>query len=220
MLGSQILSCVYGYEVTSSDDEFIKLAESASLHVGQALLPSNFLVNVIPTLKNIPSWVPGTGWKATVREWSQEFSQTVSLPYEYTVTQMAVGTAMPSVLSQILQSFTSREEEMTREQKDRVMWAAGSVFTAAVDSLHATLQVIILLMTAYQDVQNKAQKEIDGITGGKRLPELGDMDNLPYTRAIVLEALRWLPMAPLGIPRVCEEDDVYNGYTIPKDALV
>ncbi|CAE6493549.1 unnamed protein product [Rhizoctonia solani] len=220
MLGSQILSCVYGYEVTSSDDEIIKLAESASLHIGQAIFPLNFMVNIMPGLKRVPSWVPGAGWKAVAREWKEEFLRTISLPYEYTVAQMAAGTAVPSVLSQILQSFSSPEEEITEEQKDRAMWTAGSVFTAAVDSLHATLQIIILLMTVYQDVQSKVQNEIDGITEGKRLPEMSDMDHMPYTRGVILEALRWLPVSPLGIPRICEEDDTYNGYTIPKGAFV
>ncbi|CAE6479956.1 unnamed protein product [Rhizoctonia solani] len=223
MLGSQILSCVYGYEVTSPDDEMIKLAESASLHVGQAVFPLSefyFLVNILPQLKRVPSWIPGTGWKAIAREWSQERIRTISLPYEYTVAQMTTGTAVPSVLSQILQSFTSQGEEITSEQKDRAMWTAGSVFTAAVESLHGVLQIIVLLMTIYQDVQSKAQKEIDEVTECKRLPEIGDMQDMPYTRSIILEALRWIPVSPMGIPRLCEEDDTYNGYTIPKGALV
>ncbi|CAE6494286.1 unnamed protein product [Rhizoctonia solani] len=220
MLGSQILSCVYGYEATSPDDEFIKLAEDASLHVGQAVFPLNFLVNIMPGLKKVPSWVPGAGWKATAREWSREFFRTISLPYEYTVTQMVARAAVPSVLTQILQSFASRGEEITEEQKDRAMWTAGSVFTAAVESLHGALQIIILLMTIYQDVQNKVQTEIDVVTEGKRLPEVTDMRDMPYTRSIILESLRWLPVSPLSIPRLCEEEDNYNGYTIPKGALV
>ncbi|CAE6381492.1 unnamed protein product [Rhizoctonia solani] len=220
MLGSQILSCVYGYEVSSSDDEILQLAENASAHLGKALMPFNFLVNFIPWLKRVPSWFPGTGWKQTTREWSQEFVRTISLPYEHTVTQVAVGAAAHSALSQILQSFPNQGEDITEEQKDLAMWTAGSVFTAAVDSLHATLQVIILLMMVYQDVQSKAQKEIDGITEGKRLPEMSDLQDMPYTRSVILEALRWLPITPLGIPRICEDDVHHNGYTIPKGALV
>ncbi|KEP47115.1 cytochrome P450 family protein [Rhizoctonia solani 123E] len=220
MLGSQILSCVYGYEVTSPDDEMIKLAESASFHVGQAVFPLNFLVNVMPQLKRVPSWIPGAGWKAIAREWSEEFIRTISLPYEYTVAQMVTGTAVPSVLAQILNSFTGQGEEITDEQKDRAMWTAGSVFTAAVESLHGVLQIVVLLMTIHQDVQHKAQKEIDKITEGKRLPEMSDMQGMPYTRSIILETLRWIPVSPMSIPRLCGEDDTYNGYTIPKGALV
>ncbi|CUA74813.1 O-methylsterigmatocystin oxidoreductase [Rhizoctonia solani] len=203
MLGSQILSCVYGYEVTSPEDEMIKLAENASFHVGEAVFPLNFLVNVIPQLKRVPSWFPGAGWKTIVKEWSHEFVRTITLPYEYTVSQMAAGTAMPSALAQILRSFTSEGEEITDKQKDRAMWTAGSVFTAAVESLHGVLQIVVLLMTIHQDIQ-----------------KMSDMQDMPYTRGIILEALRWIPVSPLSIPRLCEEDDTYNGYTIPKGALI
>ncbi|CCO31622.1 O-methylsterigmatocystin oxidoreductase Short=OMST oxidoreductase [Rhizoctonia solani AG-1 IB] len=198
MLGSQILSCVYGYEAISIDDEILQLAENASVHLGKTLMPFNFLVNIMPWLKRIPSWFPGTGWKKTTREWSQEFVRTITLPYEYTIAQMTTGTAKNSALSEILQSFSNQGESITEEQKDLAIWTAGSVFTAAVDSLHATLQVIILLMTVYQHVQIKAQKEIDGVTNGKRLPEISDLQDMPYTRSVILEALRWLPVTPLG----------------------
>ncbi|CEL54467.1 O-methylsterigmatocystin oxidoreductase OS=Aspergillus parasiticus GN=ordA PE=3 SV=1 [Rhizoctonia solani AG-1 IB] len=220
MLGSQILSCVYGYEATLIDDEILQLAENASVHLGKTLMPFNFLVNIMPWLKRIPSWFPGTGWKKTTREWSQEFVRTITLPYEYTIAQMTTGTAKNSALSEILQSFSNQGEPITEEQKDLAIWTAGSVFTAAVDSLHATLQVIMLLMTVYQHVQIKAQKEIDGVTNGKRLPEISDLQDMPYTRSVILEALRWLPVTPLGLPRICEDDVQYNGYTIPKGALV
>ncbi|QRW26743.1 cytochrome P450 family protein [Rhizoctonia solani] len=213
-----IVTCVYGYEVASSNDEILQLAENASVHLGKALAPFNFLVNIIPWLRRVPSWFPGTGWKQTTREWSQEFVRTISLPYEHTVAQMAIGDATYSALSQILRSFPN--QGVTEEQKELAMWTAGSVFTAAVDSLHATLQVIILLMTVHRDAQAKAQREIDSVTEGRRLPEMGDLQDMLYTRSLVLEALRWMPITPLGIPRICEDDVQYNGYTIPKGALV
>ncbi|KDQ53888.1 hypothetical protein JAAARDRAFT_415692 [Jaapia argillacea MUCL 33604] len=34
------------------------------------------------------------------------------------------------------------------------------------------------------------------------------------------ETLRWLPIAPLGIPHAAAEDDAHNGYFIPKGSLV
>ncbi|KAF8997615.1 cytochrome P450 [Cyathus striatus] len=63
--------------------------------------------------------------------------------------------------------------------------------------------------------QQKAQKEIDEVIGG-RLPEYEDRESLPYVEAIYREVMRWHPVAPLGIPRSTTEDDVYNGYYIPK----
>lgn len=53
-------------------------------------------------------------------------------------------------------------------------------------------------MTIYRAVQVKIQEEIEQVTGGKRLPELSDMDSMPYVRCVILEVLRWQPVTPLG----------------------
>lgn len=53
-------------------------------------------------------------------------------------------------------------------------------------------------MTLHRATQLKMQDEIDRITGGKRLPDITDMEDMPYVRCIILEVLRWQPVAPLG----------------------
>jgi cytochrome P450 len=75
-------------------------------------------------------------------------------------------------------------------------------------------------MTLYPEVQLKAQEEIDRIVGIKRLPNIEDRANLPYVDAIVKEVLRWHPVAPMGLPHMTTEDDMFNKYFIPKGALI
>ena len=53
-------------------------------------------------------------------------------------------------------------------------------------------------MTLYPEVQVRAQEEIDRVVGHDRLPDFGDRDNLPYVEALLMETLRWHPVAPLG----------------------
>lgn len=53
-------------------------------------------------------------------------------------------------------------------------------------------------MTIHREIQVKIQEEIERATGGKRLPELSDMDSMPYVRCVILEVLRWQPVTPLG----------------------
>ncbi|KIJ31595.1 hypothetical protein M422DRAFT_185704 [Sphaerobolus stellatus SS14] len=75
-------------------------------------------------------------------------------------------------------------------------------------------------MILYPEVQKKAQREIDSVLGFQRLPEIGDIDDLPYVLAICKEALRWHPLVPSGVPHVASEDDVVQGYFIPKGTIV
>jgi len=53
-------------------------------------------------------------------------------------------------------------------------------------------------MALYPEVQKKAQLEINTVIGNDRLPDFRDRGALPYTNAIVKEAMRWQPVTPLG----------------------
>ena len=75
-------------------------------------------------------------------------------------------------------------------------------------------------MTLYPEIQCKGQNEIDRVIGMDRLPLLSERGSLPYVEAIVLEILRWQPITPLNVPHACIEDDVYDGYRIPKGATI
>ena len=58
------------------------------------------------------------------------------------------------------------------------------------------------------------------MVGVHRLPTLADREKLPYIEALVKETLRWHPVAPMGIPHACTQDDIYSGYRIPKGSLI
>jgi cytochrome P450 len=74
-------------------------------------------------------------------------------------------------------------------------------------------------MTLYPEIQRKAQAEIDAVVGTDRLPSLSDLPHLPYVEAIVKEVFRCNQVLPLGVPHVLREDDVYNGYVLPKGTI-
>jgi cytochrome P450 len=61
----------------------------------------------------------------------------------------------------------------------------------------------------------KAQEEIDSVNGTHRLLEFENCPSLPYVGAS-REVMRWKPVLPLGLPHAATEDDVYDGYFIPK----
>jgi cytochrome P450 len=75
-------------------------------------------------------------------------------------------------------------------------------------------------MTLFPEVQCKAQEEIDQVVGSDRLPGFDDRPDLPYIEGVVKEVLRWHPVAPVGLPHMSTEDDVCEGYFIPKGAVV
>ena len=65
-------------------------------------------------------------------------------------------------------------------------------------------------------VQRKAQEEIDRVVGNSRLPDFNDRASLPYIEAIYRELFRYEPPLGIGIPHSLVEDDIIDGYFLPK----
>ncbi|CAE6506514.1 unnamed protein product [Rhizoctonia solani] len=222
MAACTILSTAYGYEVTSSKEELVEIVETANKGLCQAALPGNFFVNVVPWLRYVPSWFPGAGWKRQAHEWRAEKNTMLYTPFNWTREQMATGTAAPSMLKNLLLNLASQEKEILdlAEEEDRIRWTTGTMFSAGSDTSVAVLLVFVLAMTLHPEEQRKAQLELDSVLAENRLPELTDMPDLPYVNRLIKEVLRWRTVAPLAIPHKCTEDDHYQGYHIPKGAMV
>jgi cytochrome P450 len=54
-------------------------------------------------------------------------------------------------------------------------------------------------MVLHPAIQSKAQEEIIRVFHYAELPTISEMESLPYVMAVMLELLRWNPIAPLGM---------------------
>ena len=75
-------------------------------------------------------------------------------------------------------------------------------------------------MSLFPEIQRKAQAELDIVVGPDRLPDFGDRESLVYLDAVIKEALRWMPSAPLGLTHCTRQDEVINGYYIPAGTVL
>ncbi|KAG1869506.1 cytochrome P450 [Suillus subluteus] len=202
--GAIILRISHGYEVKENNDPFIDLADRAMDQFSQCTAPGAFMVDIMPFLANVPEWFPGAGFKRLAREWSKTREDMVATPYKFVKDQMAAGIAPTSFTSNLLKGRT-----LSAEEDDMVMWAAASLYAAGSETTVSMIYSFFLAMTLFPDVQKKAQAEIDCYR-----------DSLPYTEALVKEVFRWSVVAPIGIAHRVTEDDIHDGYHIPKGSLV
>lgn len=86
----------------------------------------------------------------------------------------------------------------------------------SLDQITSAMCSFIHLIAKHPKVQRKAQDEIDHVIGGDRLPDFSDRPNLPYIEAIYRELMRITPPIGVGMPRALTENDVYEGYFLPK----
>ncbi|KAH7320422.1 cytochrome P450 [Rhizoctonia solani] len=217
MVGSTLLSVVYGYEVTSSNDSLVEVVETAVAGFSEAAMISNFYVNVIPWLQHVPEWFPGAAWKRKANKWRSQTEDMLNMPFEWTKSQLDAGNAPPSMLTSLLAKCTGDE---TAEEIDTIRWATGTLFAAGTDTSAATILVFTMAMVMHPEVQAKAQAEIDSVLRGTRLPEISDRESMPYMGRIIKEVFRWKHTVPLGVPHVSTQDDTYKGYFIPSGTLV
>lgn len=93
------------------------------------------------------------------------------------------------------------------------------MFVAGVDTISSTLSFVILFLVNFPEVQEKCQKEIDGIIGQDRKATYADKDKLPYLQATISESLRLANVAPFGAPHVANKDLEMFGYDVPKGTM-
>jgi len=212
--GAIILRISHGYEVGEGEDAFVTLADKATEQFGLSTAPG-FLVNLVPFLQHIPDWFPGASFKKTAKEWAATLNEMVDLPYNYVKKQVAAGTAEPSYVASLVEGKT-----LTSEQEFEIKWSSASLYSGGADTTVAAIYSFFKAMALYPEVQARAQAEIDAVVGNDRLPCFADREHLPYIQALTLEALRWHSVVPNGVPHRVTEDNIFNGYFIPKGALV
>ena len=81
-----------------------------------------------------------------------------------------------------------------------------------------TLSWSLALLSAYPSARQQLEAEVDSVLGD-RDPDAGDADKLPWTRAVVAEAMRLYPPA-WTIERNALADDEVCGVRIPAGGLV
>ncbi|TBU24874.1 cytochrome P450 [Dichomitus squalens] len=214
MTGSIVLMISYGYEPQENDDPLIRMADEATEQAAEVAQPGAFFVDVFPFLKYVPSWMPGAGWKRKGERYRANMDQMSAVPHQFVKDKMGAGTALPSFTSTMLAGNPAPDEEY------RIKMSAASIYSGGADTTVSAELTFILAMSLWPAVQKKAQEELDAAVGHDRLPTYADIVQLPYLNAIYLETLRWNQVVPLGVPHAILEDDVYEGYFIPKGSIV
>ncbi|XP_019172795.1 PREDICTED: cytochrome P450 CYP82D47-like [Ipomoea nil] len=92
-----------------------------------------------------------------------------------------------------------------------------NMMAGGADSVLIMLTWALSLMMNNPHVLKMAQEELDMVVGRERKVDESDVNNLVYLQAIVKEAFRIYPGAPLGGPRIFANDCTVSGFHVPKD---
>ncbi|KAJ8592745.1 cytochrome P450, partial [Rhizopogon salebrosus TDB-379] len=212
---SLLVAVTYGYTPGGRDEDplLVRALELTSIITRVNTPEKAAIFTAIPFLEKLPTWCFG-GWYALMGRARNLSQQLLNEPFNEVKTRVADGTASRSLVA----DFLSQVDDETDEDTMKAVALTG--YLAGTETTSATLHTFVLAMVLYPDVQARARAEINQVVRHDRMPSIDDRASLPYLDAILLEVLRWYPASVLGVAHATSQDDVYEGYFIPKGALV
>ncbi|KAJ7205366.1 cytochrome P450 [Mycena rebaudengoi] len=212
-----IMKTVYDIDIKPINDRFVAISEEA-VRKGVDSISPGVAVNAFPLLRHFPGWLPGCGFQRFAEDCRLLTEEMKQVPFDFTKKRMADGSGSKSILAALLE--TNQAQGGSSELEQTIKEVAATAYAGGADTTVSSLASFFLAMATCPDFQKKAQTEIDSVVGTHRLPEFEDRPFLPYVEAIYREVMRWKPVLPLGLPHAATEDDVYDGYFIPKGSTV
>lgn len=167
-------------------------------------------------LLGLPSWIPGLrrirAFRAT-RAVAERARRLVACRRKGD-SEGRAPTADLLALMLTAQDPESGESMSEREIKDNISTFLG----AGSDTVAGALTGALYLLSQSPESRDAVEQELDDVIGGRPLtPELAE--RLPFTRAVVEEAMRLYPPAPL-LGRAALRDDILCGRKIPAGSII
>ena len=115
---------------------------------------------------------------------------------------------------EMLHLLKERGEFTEEELHDEVL----TLLLAGHETTAASLAWTFVLLSRYPAARERLEQEVDEVLGGRE-PQAEDMDRLPWTRAVLEEAMRIYPPA-WTIERDALEDDDIAGVQVPAGSTI
>ena len=180
----------------------------------KAVSPAGPIINKLTFLANLPWQV--SPWKAAENRRKKEMIEAFYEALDDVKKRQESGTVEDCW--SLLWLNSDKGAEAKKLDYHEAAHAIGSSSFVAIATIGGPLHAFFLAVCEKPHWLPILQEEIDRVCGD-RLPTKEDMPNMPKLRATVKEIVRWRQSTPLGVPHVAMEDDVYDGFLIPKGAI-
>lgn len=212
---SVIMLVTYGYRLPTWEHPLVKEIYNVLDNVTEMTAPGAHVVDSFPALAVLPQFLFGN-WRTYGKKVRDHDAKVYMKLWNKLKEETNAGNAQDCF------GKTFYLNDPSKQGIDDLLAAyqCGSMVEAGSETTSTTLNNFILGMILFPDAQKKAQEEIDRVIGSDRLPDFKDEMSLPYVRALVKETLRWRAVNKFGMMHATNDDDWYEGYFIPKGAVV
>jgi cytochrome P450 len=228
-----VLRIGFGIEVQEKDDPYVQMAIDVEEATGEGGVPASSLVDFFPWLRHMPSALSKisslTAPLAHARRTRASIQRLHDAPWDAIEPAIrADKVTQPSFMLTHFRRYLENEangkpNEVTIED---LKGAAGAISIAGGNTTWSTIIVCILNLLTNPEAQARARAEIEAVVGVDeegnllRLPDFEDRPKMRWLEYVIQEAMRWMPLSPLGVPHASVEEDSYKGYRIPAGSVV
>ncbi|KAG8942376.1 hypothetical protein FRC04_003772 [Tulasnella sp. 424] len=184
IVAENVVELTYGNRTDDKGRDLVKL----NYHIMHTILPGmqGYIVDMLPVLRHLPSWLPGMNFKRDAAKWKAEIDEAKQTIFGFA--KRSLATANPSSDSSFM---TNNLRELYQKHEDSI-----DVGQIEEDELAISNSGFSFFLAGVET--EKAHAEIDAVVGSQRLPTFDDQQNMPYLHAVLLETLRWNPVVPMG----------------------
>jgi cytochrome P450 family 619 len=195
-----LLRLVYGIRSPTFDAPYLKrLSDLVEIWARINEFGATPPVDIFPFLKYVPERFLGN-WVTRAKHVHDELHDLYyTLVRSVKKRRDAIGSS-PTIIDRLFD-----QQEKTGFTDHQIALLAGVTIKGGSDTSASVLTSFVQAMVAYQEVQKKAQAEIDAVVPEDRVPNFDDYEKLPYVAQIVKESHRWRPVAPLSVPHRTSE---------------
>ncbi|KAJ5609579.1 hypothetical protein N7528_010146 [Penicillium herquei] len=208
-------SVAFGRRAQNFDEPITRDIMANMLQFSDIMTPGRYILESIPALSYLPRFLqPGVKELWDFRKAEEKLALSC---YNTALEDAEKYPDRKSLVRDI-----HKEMKLNGGEVDPLQAAAicMEVLAAGSDTTATSLTSFVHACVAYPETVKKAQEELDRVIGRNRFPNWDDQHKLPYVRAMIKEQHRWRTLAPLGFFRWTDEEDVCNGYRIPKDSMI
>ncbi|OCH90230.1 cytochrome P450 [Obba rivulosa] len=169
MTGAALLDVAYALNIQSREGHFARLAEDANNAVSKTANSGSSMREVdVIVVKNIPSWMPGAGFKCKAASFRRTMTALLEEPFvdvQRRIVHSGTHISHTTLQTKLIYFAGSRRGYKLRPEYSQTQTAS-------------TLTAFFLVMVLFPEVQVKAQKQLDSVLHGDRFPEMHDQPSL------------------------------------------
>ncbi|KAF9466021.1 cytochrome P450 [Collybia nuda] len=108
---AMIMDVTYGIKISETDDPYISTAEEAVNGISQAAIPGQFIVDFLPILNYVPSWMPGASFRRKAKYWKSLNVEMMERPFEHVKQPLTVSSVQFLFLAMAMHPDVQRKAQ-------------------------------------------------------------------------------------------------------------